>query len=343
MIPLRIVHAVSSDGFAGVEQFVLRLALAQAEQGHDVTVVGGAPAQMRGPLEVAGVRSIPAARPADVLRAVRAAPADVVNSHMTEADAACALALVGRPAALVATRHFARPRGRLRFLPVDALVRTRVDAEISISRAVAAAIGVPSVVVHTGIRSAAGGSDGDTRRILMVQRLQPEKRTAVGVRAFAASGLAAEGWRLDIAGDGPERPHLEDLIREHSLERSVDLLGFRHDVPQLLDTSSIVIATCPVEGLGLAVLEAMTHAVAPVVAAAAGHLDLLEGLDERALFRPDDVDDAAEALGTFAHDPARRRVLALAARERARTEFSVTQQAARTEAVYRDAIARRAA
>lgn len=342
MSPLQIVHAVSSDGFAGVEQFVLRLALAQAEQGHDVTVVGGDPARMRSSLEAAGVRSVPAARVPDVIRAVRGTTADVVNSHMTAADAACALALSGRPAALVSSRHFARPRGRFRLLPVDALIRTRVDAEISISRAVAAAIGVPSVVVHTGIRSATGASDGDSRRILMVQRLQPEKHTAVGVRAFAASGLAAHGWRLDIAGDGPERTELENLIREHALEGSVSLLGFRSDVPQLLDASSMLVATCPVEGLGLAVLEAMTHAVAPVAAAAAGHLDLLEGLDGRALFRPDDVDDAAAALRTFAHDPARRRALALAARERARTEFSIAQQAAHTEAVYRAAIARRA-
>ena len=45
--PLRILHAIRSDGFSGVEQFVLRLALAQAADGHRVTVIGGATDRMR--------------------------------------------------------------------------------------------------------------------------------------------------------------------------------------------------------------------------------------------------------------------------------------------------------
>lgn len=338
MTPLRIVHAVASDRFAGVEQFVLRLARAQAGQGHAVTVIGGAPAQMRGALAAVGVRTRPATRAREVLAAVRATDADVVNAHMTAADAACALALTGRSAALVSTRHFASPRGRSRLIPVDALVRRRIDAEIAVSRAVAETIGVPSTVVHTGIPAAETASEGVRPRILMVQRLQPEKHTAVGIRAFAASGLAAEGWRLDVLGEGQERAHLTALIAELGVAEAVALLGFREDVPAQLDASSMLLATCPVEWLGLAVLEAMTHAVAPVAAGAAGHLDLLEGLDPRALFRADDVTDAAAALRVFAEDPDRRRRHALAARERAGAEFSIAQQVERTEAVYRAAI-----
>ena len=37
--PLRILHAISSDRFAGVEQFVRRLAIRQAQDGHTVTVL----------------------------------------------------------------------------------------------------------------------------------------------------------------------------------------------------------------------------------------------------------------------------------------------------------------
>ncbi|GAT72222.1 glycosyl transferase group 1 [Microbacterium sp. HM58-2] len=338
---MRIVHAVASDRFAGVEQFVLRLARAQAEHGDDVTVIGGEPGRMRQPLEAVGVRSIPAARAAQVFREVRRLRADVVNSHMTAADAACALALTGRRGALVSTRHFASRRGRTRMLPVESIIGRRVDAEISVSRAVADAIGVPSTVVHTGVPEATTGSTGALPRIVMVQRLQPEKHTAVGLHAFARSGLADDGWLLDVIGEGPERSALSDLVTGLGLSDSVRFLGFRDDVPAQLDAASILLATCPVEGLGLAVLEAMTHSVAPVAAGAAGHLDLLQDLDSRALFRPDDAADAAEALRAFADDPARRRRLAESARDRARREFSVARQTARTEAVYRSAVERR--
>lgn len=346
MTPLRILHTVASDRFAGVEQFVRRLAAAQADRGHDVTVAGGAPEQMRATLERAGVRVIPARTTLDVMRAVRRIPADVVNSHMTAADAASAVGLLGRRTALVSTRHFAGRRAHAGSLSIDPFLR-RVDAEIAVSRAVAAATGVASTVVHPGLPASTGSVDLPrhpvARRILMVQRLQPEKHTAVGVRAFAASGLADDGWGLLIVGEGPDRPELETLIADLGIGESASLMGFRNDVPELLTSSSLLLATCPVEGLGLAVLEAMTHGLAPIAAGAAGHLDLLDGLDERALFRPDDVGDAATALRAFADDPERRLRLATAARERALTEFTMQRQVAGTDAVYRDAIARRRA
>ncbi len=347
MTPLRILHTVASDRFAGVEQFVRRLAAAQAAHGHHVTVAGGAPEQMHATLDQAGVQVVPARTALDVMRAVRLTPADVVNSHMTAADAASAIALLGRRAALVSTRHFAGRRAHAGPLSIDPFLR-RVDAEIAVSRAVAAATGIASTVVHPGLPAAAKASADlprhpVARRILMVQRLQPEKHTAIGVRAFAASGLAAEDWGLVIVGEGPDRAELEALIADLGIGDAALLMGFRDDVPELLTSSSLLLATCPVEGLGLAVLEAMTHGLAPIAAGAAGHLDLLEGLDERALFRPDDVADAAAALRAFADDPDRRRRLAAAAQERALTEFSIERQVAGTDAVYRDAIGRRAA
>ncbi|MGN7977323.1 glycosyltransferase family 4 protein [Microbacterium sp. 22195] len=343
---MRIVHLVCSDRFAGVEQFVLRLAVAQRQAGHDVDVLGGSPERMPGPLRESGASWSPAVGLWDGVRALRARrrTAEVVNTHMTNADASAVLALGRRGPALVSTRHFASPRGSVLGIPVDALVRRRVDAEIAISSAVAAAIGVPSAVVHSGVPSAqadAGALAERERVVLMAQRLQPEKRTDTGIRAFAASGLAQDGWRLDIAGDGPLRVDLEALVDELGVSGAVRLLGFREDLPARLERASLFLAPCEVEGLGLAVIEAMAAGAAPIAASAAGHLDVLAGLDARSGYRPGDVSDAADALRTLAHDEERRMRLAVQARERARAEFSLTQQSARTDDVYRRAIERR--
>jgi glycosyltransferase involved in cell wall biosynthesis len=280
---------------------------------------------------------------ARALRARRRAT-DVVNTHMTNADAAAVLALGARGPALVSTRHFASPRGRVLGIPVDALVRRRLDAEISISSAVADTVGVPSAVVHSGVPSVPTDGVGSAPRervVLMAQRLQPEKSTETGIRAFAVSGLAHDGWRLDIAGEGPLRADLERLIDELGSADAIRLLGFRDDLPALLERAALFLAPCEVEGLGLALIEAMAAGAAPVAASAAGHLDVLAGLDERSGYRPGDVKDAAEALRDLAQDEGRRRRLAEQARHRARTEFSLTQQADRTDEVYRLAIERR--
>jgi len=339
---LRILHAVRSDGFAGVEQFVLRLALAQAADGHDVAVIGGAADRMRPDLDAAGVEHVPAARTVDVERAVRprAAEVDVVNTHMTAADVAAVIALTGRRRpALVSTRHFAQPRGRLGPVPIDALVGRRIDAEVSISAAVAASVDRPSTVVHTGVdpRPLGDGRPRD-RTVLIAQRLEPEKHTHVGIRAFAASGLAADGWTLEVAGDGSERDAVHALARELGLEPVVRFSGFRSDLPAVMDRAGMLVAPCPVEGLGLTVLEAMAGGLPVVAAAAGGHVELLEGLDQRTLFTADDADDAARRLRALADDEPGRADLGAAERVRQQQAFSTRAQADGTEAVYREVL-----
>ena len=89
-------------------------------------------------------------------------------------------------------------------------MRRRLDAQIAISHAVADAVDGRSTVVHTGVENRPLRDVALRDRVVLIaQRLQPEKRTDVGIRAFAASGLADDGWTLEIAGVGPERGALE--------------------------------------------------------------------------------------------------------------------------------------
>ncbi|GAA1762423.1 glycosyltransferase family 4 protein [Agromyces humatus] len=343
--PLRILHAIRSDGFSGVEQFVLRLARAQSGDGHAVAVIGGDPERMRAGLDEVGVGHTPAPGTADVYRAVRrlSPGVDVVNTHMTAADVGtvAALGFRRRPRrpAIVATRHFAKPRGRLGPVPISALVGRSIDAQISISTAVAGAVDGPSTVVHSGIEPRPLGDVALRERVvLMAQRLQPEKRTDIGIRAFAASGLADDGWGLEIAGIGPERESLGELAASHGLEGAVRFLGYRTDLPAVMDRAALLIAPCPVEGLGLTLLEAMAGGLPVVAAGAAGHLDLLAGLDARAAFAPNDVDEAAAHLRSLADDAAGRTALALAARTRQQHDYSLRAQVDGTDVVYRSVL-----
>jgi glycosyltransferase involved in cell wall biosynthesis len=342
---LRILHAIRSDGFAGVEQFVLRLAIAQAETGDTVRVIGGDPARMTQPLESAGVRHTPAAdRASAVARAIRlhARDVDIVNSHMTAADIAASVALMGVRDAppLVSTRHFASRRGRVAASALGPLVASRISAEISISEAVAAAIGRPSTVIHPGVATR-DAVDPTTRErtVLVAQRLQPEKRTRLALEAFAESGLANDGWRLLIAGEGVERSMLESTATMLGLEGEVTFLGFRSDIPNLMDAAGLLLATAPFEHFGLTVLEAMAAGLPVVASDAGGHRETLSGLDPRALFPVDDVVGAARRLRELADDGPGRRRLGTAERQRQQSAFSLDAQQASTDSVYARSIA----
>jgi glycosyltransferase involved in cell wall biosynthesis len=340
--PLRILHVVRTHSFAGVERFVLRLGLAQAAAGHHVAVIGGDPTHMAPPLSAAGVGFAASGSGIHDTALIRRAAreADVVATHMTAADVAAAAALQGLPAALVATRHFTRRRGSRGPRRVYPVIERRIDAEISISDAVARSIGIPSTVVHSGVEDAAApAAAGRSRTVLMAQRLQPEKRTRVGLAAFAASGLADRGWRLQIAGAGPEMALLHADARSFGIAGAVELLGFRDDVAELYRQAGLFLAPCPVEGLGLSLLEAMATGLPALAADAGGHSEILAGLDPRALFAADDVDAAAQSLRALADDESGRAALGAAGRLRQRAEFSISSQVAGTEAVYRRAIA----
>ena len=342
---LRVIHAIRSDGFSGVERHVLRLAVAQAQAGDAVHVIGGHPDRMRAPLADAGVGHTAAARTLEVVGALRGlhGHADVVNTHMTAADVAAVVAMGwrrGRPA-VVSTRHFASARGRIGPLPLDRLVADTVDAELAISRAVAASIGRPSTVVHSGLDSRNPSDLVREQVILIAQRLQPEKQTGVGLTAFALSGLAAAGWTLRIAGIGPERVPLEAMAQDLGVASATEFLGYRTDVPELMDRSGILLAPCPVEGLGLTVLEAMQSGLPVVAADAGGHIELLDGLDPRPLFTPDDPQSAADLLIALARDDAGRSRLAAAERVRQQDDYTIDAQVRGTDAVYRCAIEKR--
>lgn len=343
MSGLRILHAIRSDGYSGVERFVLRLAAAQAAAGDAVTIIGGSPQRMRAALADSGIEHLPARRTLEVARLIRGRrrETDVVNTHMTAADLAALAAFGGRRhrPAVVSTRHFAQPRGRVGPVPIDRIVRGVIDADIAISRTVADAVRVPATVVSPGLPGRPAAQAPRDRVVLMAQRLQPEKRTEVGIRAFALSGLAAEGWRLRIAGDGPERTALTDAARSLGVEESVDFLGFRDDVLDLMDRSRLFLASCPMEHLGLSVLEAMRSGLPVVAAAAGGHVELLSGLDDRALFTPGDAQAAASRLRSLADDDGARRALGAAERARQAADFTLDRQRSATRAVYARALA----
>lgn len=340
---LRILHAIRSDGFSGVERFVLRLARQQRADGHEVAVIGGATGPMRAVLEPIGVPHTPAARTLEVTRAVTALASgfDVVNTHMTAAELGTVAALAARPRrpAVVSTRHFAKPRGRIGPVPIGAIVGPWIDAQLAISSAVAATIDGPSTVVHSGVESRLP-RDGLLRErvVLMAQRLQPEKHSAIGIRAFAASGLARDGWTLEIAGHGPEQAELTALVAELGLGDAARFLGYRTDLPAIMDRAGLLIAPCPVEGLGLTLLEAMAGGLPIVAAGAAGHLEVLAGLEERSLFAPDDVDAAADRLRALAGDDPVRHALGVAVHSLQQRRFSLPAQAAGTERVYRSVL-----
>jgi glycosyltransferase involved in cell wall biosynthesis/GT2 family glycosyltransferase len=290
----RVVHVVVTDAFAGVERYVAEVAREQADRGAIVTVVGGNAARMAS--ELRRVRHLPAA---DVKTAVRQLARlgrqDIVHTHMTAADFAAVAAAPWHHAAIVSTRHFAGPRGsHVAARLTGRLARTRIDQQIAISRFVARALREPAMVIPNGVRTQPEHSGPRDRVVLCLQRLENEKATDVGLRAWAASDVAKGRWQLHLAGSGALRPQLESLAKSLGIQDSVVFLGHVDDTASHLRRAGLLMATAPAEPFGLSVAEAMAHGT-PILAADGGaHPELLG--EDGWLFPAGDVRAAADEL-----------------------------------------------
>lgn len=335
---LRVLHVIRSGGFAGVEKHVALLAGEQARLGDQVTIVGGMTDRMVVEAANPAVRVVPAATVAEAVRRIgEFRQCDVLHVHMTAAELAGTLAVSASRVPVVATRHFAAVRGAsLAGRMIAPMIRRRVAAQIAISHYVADHVDGPATVIHPGVPTVGGAPSSADRQpcILVAQRLEREKRTDVTVRAFAASGLASGGWRLEIAGTGSQAGNLASLAEQLGVARSVRLLGFRSDIDLLMRRASLLLAPCDIEGLGLTVLEAMAVALPVVLAGAGAHLELVEDVPDAALFRPDDIEQAGALLAVLADDPSRRDRYGSQLQQAQRTHFTLAAQGEATQQLY---------
>jgi glycosyltransferase involved in cell wall biosynthesis len=257
---------------------------------------------------------------------------------MTAAELA---AVSAADAPVVATRHFAATRGSGRVgRTVGRYVTPRLAAQVAISDYVAERVEGPSTVVHPGVPSflrEAEPDPGAERRpvVLMAQRLEAEKRTDLGLRMWAASGLAADGWELLVAGTGALRADLEALAQDLGVAGSVRFLGARSDMDVLLATSAVFLAPRPDEPYGLSVVEAMAHGTPVVAAAGGGHDETVGAADGAVLVPADDVETAGARLARLARDPARRAAYGEELRAVQQHRFGLEAHADGIEAVYR--------
>src|SRR5262249_7095490 len=97
-----------------------------------------------------------------------------------------------------------------------------------------------------------------------VAALRPEKNLPRLLRTFAALPQAA-ATRLVVAGDGPERPHLEALVRQAALESRVIFLGPVSGAQQVLGLFDSFALSSDTEQMPYSVLEAMAAGL-PIVA-----------------------------------------------------------------------------
>lgn len=115
-------------------------------------------------------------------------------------------------------------------------------------------------------------------KLIYVGRLAPEK--GVGILIDSLILLQKEGvqFELTLVGDGPERPALEQLVRQHGLQASILFHGFANQVvvrEKLLQSDLFVLPSFA-EGVPVSFMEAMASGIPVVGTNVGGVSELIE-------------------------------------------------------------------
>ncbi|WP_090934039.1 glycosyltransferase family 4 protein [Nonomuraea jiangxiensis] len=155
--------------------------------------------------------------------------------------------------------------------------------------------------------------------VIAAGRLVPEKGFDMLIDAFAATAEEFPEWRLRIFGTGASQDHLQQRIDRHGLNGRMCLMGGTDRIHDELARASIYALSSRVEGLPMAMIEAMGHGLAlAAFNCPTGPKDVLTPGKNGLLVPPHDVGALADALRRLMSDRKLRIELGAAALATAR-------------------------
>ncbi|MGO8875137.1 MAG: glycosyltransferase family 4 protein [Acidimicrobiales bacterium] len=175
------------------------------------------------------------------------------------------------------------------------------------------------------------GLPTEGRLIVSVSRLVPRKGMDVLIRAVGLLRPTMPDLHLAIGGQGRDGARLRRLIEREGIGGAVHLLGRvpEEDLGGLDASADVWAMLCrdrwlglEQEGFGIVFLEAAAAGVPQVAGRSGGaHEAVVNGETGLVVDHPSDAKAVAAALRSLLEDPARRRSLGEAARERAVADF----------------------
>ena len=166
------------------------------------------------------------------------------------------------------------------------------------------------------------------KQIIMVSRFAQMKDQETVIRAMTDIN---EDVELILVGDGPNKEHCEEVVRELGLTDRVQFLGARGDVSELIAQAYIGVQSSIWEGFGLTAVELMA-AHKPVVATNVNGLkQVVEGAG--CLFEVGDSKTLAFHINKLLKDESLYRTLVDRCYERAK-QYDIKNMVMRYQEVY---------
>lgn len=189
-------------------------------------------------------------------------------------------------------------------------------------------------VVHVGIepdKYAHNGMPAGTSNVLCVAAHRPYKGLPVLIEACRILRDQGLAFRCDVLGHGPMRAELEAMIAARNVGDVLHLLGAQpeHVVTEKMRNAtlfvlpSIIAADGQMEGIPVALMEAMASARPVVSTKISGIPELVDDGVNGLLVAPGDARALANAMRSLLEDPHRAREMGKRGEQKVRAEFTL--------------------
>ncbi len=202
---------------------------------------------------------------------------------------------------------------------------------------------LPIYVVPNGIAPPAShisDAPGQASQLVVAMgRLSTEKGFDLLIDAFADVASRHDAWRLEIAGEGPQKALLQQRIERQKLGDRIELIGWVDDPARFLSRAAMFVLSSRYEGFPVALLEAMAAGLAVVsFDCDSGPREIVRQEVDGLLVSSGDPQALADAIERLMEDPKLRQRLGSAAREVVE-RFSGERFAERWNAILSDVLA----
>jgi len=144
--------------------------------------------------------------------------------------------------------------------------------------------------------------------------------------------------QLLIVGDGDEESALKDLCRDLKISDSVVFIKSVVDTSRVLAVMDVFVLPSIVEGLGLALLEALCSGVSVVASDVGGVYSIVRDNETGLLVPPRDSNVLAQSIVKLLEDKGLSRRLAENGRKVVRKKFSLEEMANKVEGTYKSVL-----
>lgn len=317
---MRILHVISSPASGGAEVYIKDLTLELKKKGHYVAIaflnhasdVGRSQEYEKSFLFELDIASIPyffigyetRKKPwLGILRVRRYIKENSIDVYHTHLPYGIAFAVMLKIPCFYTHHTITARMSPFQYFIFNRIVSSYIGISKKCSKKLIEYTGKSVTVIQNGVCFSKikkiNYFDNNTNivKAIAVGRIQPQKNYnhMIDIVSRLPKEIL-ERFRLEIAGEGPDKEKLLNYIKSKGLDENISLLGNRSDILELLSRADIFLMSSAWEGLPIALIEAAATGLPCLVTDVGGCSEVIDICQNGFFIEKNNIEDYVEKL-----------------------------------------------